>query len=81
MNTKVINVVSPSDNLKKLRELTEKLSTNGTEDYKKIVIKLKTMVDDGKKTIEAATTPQNKIKCYETMCSTITEILKGVKLK
>ncbi len=70
----------PSENIIKLRELTAKLDKeNKGDEYKKIVKKLKNIVDEGKVLIEKTNTPQSKIKCYESMCATITSLLANVK--
>ncbi len=45
-----------------------------------IKIELKNIVDSGKGEINGSKTPQSKIKCYEKMCTTITNILNNVKL-
>ena len=69
-----------SENILKLRELTNKLATEeNKDDYKLIVKKLKTIVDEGKDEIEKSKSPQSKIKCYESMCTTIATILTSVK--
>jgi hypothetical protein len=70
-----------SENILKLRALTEKISAeNNNDDYKVIVKQLKSIVDGGKTLIEESKTPQSKIKCYETMCTTITNLLSNVKI-
>lgn len=70
----------PNENILKLRELTEKLhKENNADEYKVIVKKLKNIVDNGKNEINISETPQSKIKCYETMCTTITNLLTNVK--
>ena len=72
-----------SENILKLRELTEKISkTDRKEDeYKILVKKLKQIVDDGKSQIHESTSSQSKINCYEKMCSMITSMLSTVKIK
>lgn len=65
----------------KLRELTERLCETPNDEYKIIVRKLKTIVDSGKEEIEKTTNSQSKIKCYESMCTTITSILSNVTFK
>lgn len=70
----------PSENILKLRELTEKIQKEKKEDeYKLIVKKLKSIVDAGKGEISKSESTESKIKCYETMCSTITNLLTNVK--
>jgi hypothetical protein len=70
----------PSENILKLRELTDKINKGETKDeYKVIVKQLKSIVEDGKTEIEKSSSPQSKIKCYENMCSTIAALLTSVK--
>lgn len=71
----------PSDNMVKLKELSEKLCKTNNDDYKVIVKKLKTIVDNGKAEIDNADNAQSKIKCYESMCTTITNLLSTVNFK
>jgi hypothetical protein len=72
----------PSENILKLRELTERMHKEIKEDeYKVIVKQLKKIVDDGKGEIAKSDCSESKIKCYENMCSTITSILTNVKFK
>lgn len=68
-----------TSNISKIKELTDKISSEFPDDgYKGIVKKLKGIVEKGKLEIENSETPQSQIKCYEKMCSTITNILKEV---
>jgi len=71
----------PNENILKLRELSDKLCEISTDDYKIIVKKLKNIVDNGKDEIEKSTSSQSKIKCYESMCATITNLLNNVSFK
>ena len=71
----------PSENILKLRELTERLTNEKTDNYMVIVKQLKEIVENGKHTIEDSIDPESKIKCYETMCTTITKILTSVSFK
>lgn len=83
VNKMVTKKQAPNENLLKLRELSEELSnkkSDDTTDYSVIVKKLKTIVDSGKKEIEGSKTPQSKIKCYESMCTTITTLLNNVNI-
>lgn len=70
----------PSDNILKLRELTEKLTVSVEDDYQTILKRLKNIVDDGKKNINDSVTAHSKIKCYEKMCMTISSILNQVNI-
>jgi vacuolar-type H+-ATPase subunit H len=69
-----------NENMVKLKELTNKLSSSTNKKYSTIVKELKSIVDEGKKEVERNSNPQSKMKCYETMCSKITNILKNVEL-
>jgi hypothetical protein len=72
----------PSDNILKLRALTERLCSIEHVDeiqYKDVLKKLKSLIGEGKKTVDTANTEQSKIKCYETMCITIMKILEDIK--
>ena len=71
----------PSENMIKLKELSDKLCKTNDNDYKIIVKKLKTIVDNGKSEIENAENAQSKIKCYESMCTTVTNLLSTVNFK
>lgn len=73
----------PSDNILKLRELTEKLcNIEKTDDiqYKDVLKKLKKVIDEGKKTVETSDSDNTKIKCYESMCITIMKLLENIKI-
>lgn len=71
----------PNENILKLRELSDKLCETSNDEYKIIVKKLKNIVDSGKNEIEKSTSSQTKIKCYESMCATITNLLNNVSFK
>jgi hypothetical protein len=71
----------PNENILKLRELSDKLCDLPIDEYKNIVKKLKTIVEAGKGEIDKTISPQSKIKCYESMCSTITNLLSNVNIK
>lgn len=69
-----------SENIVKLRELTANITKEKKgDDYKMIVKKLKSIIDDGKNEIEKSKSEKIKIKCYESMCTTITNLLTTVK--
>lgn len=70
----------PSENIIKLRELIEKSTNPNEESYETVLKRLKKVVDEGKKDLGNSISPQNKIKCYEKMCVTITSILNEVEL-
>jgi len=71
----------PSENILKLRELNQKLTseTEHPDEYKKIVDELKEIVECGKQEIIDSKSATRKIKCYENMCSKITIILNKIK--
>ncbi len=69
-----------SENIIKLRELTEKLDpTPKNNDYIGILKHLKYIVEEGKKDLENTSEMDKKIKCYENMCTTITKLLTNIK--
>ena len=70
-----------NENMVRLRELTNQMCVvHPTKDYEVILKKLKDIVDGGKNEISDTKSPQSKIKCYEKMCATITNILNNVDL-
>ena len=70
----------PSENLLKLRELTEKISNLETSEvYEEVIEEIKMTVSQSNVEVSNSNTPQSKVKCYEKMCSNITNILKKVK--
>ena len=71
----------PSDNILQLRILTDKLCLQNTDNtYKEVVKKLKEIVDIGRDSIDDAKSSKNKIKCYESMCVAVTNILNQVNI-
>jgi hypothetical protein len=72
---------APSENILKLRELTEKISNSSPNNDLEIALReLKVAVDEGNKEINVSITPQKKLKCYEKMYTTITNILNTVSI-
>ena len=72
----------PSDNIIQLRLLTDKIcSQNPDNSYKEVVKQLKEIVDIGKEEIDDAKTTKTKIKCYESMCVAVTNILNKINIK
>lgn len=70
----------PNENILKLRQITDEMvRENFSDKYKQIVLRLKSIMDDGKNTIEKTNSSKNKIKCYEDMCVKVTNILSNVK--
>ena len=71
----------PSENILKLRELTEQICTRENHnEYKEIVLQLIDILDDGKEDIANSKSVKTKVKCYESMCMTITKILSNIKI-
>lgn len=72
----------PSENILQLRKLTEEICNTDKSDseYKKIVRELKYLVETGVEDIKSSKTTKTKIKCYENMCATITNILSNIKI-
>ncbi len=66
-------------NLERLKELSDELCISPNE-YQLIIKKLKSIVDEGKKDIESTSSAQTKIKCYETMCASITTLLANISI-
>jgi hypothetical protein len=67
----------PSENILKLRELTEKMCTSISND--KIIDLVQDIIDEGVEEVVNSKTDKTKIKCYETMCYKITNILTSIK--
>ena len=59
-------VKGPSENIIKLRALTEEICKREShDDYKEIVFQLKEIVNGGKEEIASSKTIKNKDRCYE----------------
>ena len=72
---------TPSENILKLRELTEKMCEMPHEkDYEELIKKVKLTVEEGREEVKVLSNTQSKIKCYEKMCGTIITILNTIKL-
>lgn len=68
---------TPSENILKLRELTEKLCDTTHKDYcEKSLIRIKQVIDESSLEISEAKTHQSKINCYENMYKKIKNIFK-----
>ena len=71
----------PSENILQLRVLTDKICSQNTDNsYKEVVKQLKEVVDIGKEEIDDAKTTKIKIKCYESMCIAVTNILNKINI-
>jgi hypothetical protein len=67
----------PSENILKLRELSAKLcEINDVDDYKNIIVEVKNLVENSKAEMIKNKTSKEKVKCYENMCTNITNILQ-----
>lgn len=71
----------PNENILKLRELTGKIVNDKKDEYEFIVKQLKGIVNEGKNQIADSDCSEAKIKCYETMCTTITNLLSTINFK
>lgn len=70
---------TPSDNILELRRLSAKLCEVNNDDYKDIIVEVKNVVEVGKNEITHIKTPTEKVKCYEKMCASITNLLQKFK--
>lgn len=68
----------PSENILKLIELTDKLCLH--DEDREIVIKMKEIIESGKIEVQKSRTIKGKIKCYESMCGAITNVLNNIKI-
>lgn len=67
----------PSENILALRKLSEKLSkTSDTENYQGVIKEIKNVVEEISLAIEMKSTFKEKVKCYDKMCMTITNLLQ-----
>ena len=69
----------PSENIVKLRELTNKLCDLPNDNYKNSIKEIKSIVDEVETEIVTKKTPQAKIKCYIVMYETIKTLLGNIK--
>ena len=69
-----------SENILKLRELTEKIcKVSPDSEYETVLKSVKTVIEEGEEEPSRLTTSQTKIKCYEKMCTRINNILNSIK--
>lgn len=72
---------APSENILKLRALTEKMCDISHEkDYEEVIKKLKLTVNEGKEEIKVLSSAQSKVKCYEKMCNNIITLLNTITI-
>lgn len=73
----------PSENIIELRKLSNKLCNNENIDidieYREVIIEMREIVTSSKIEIEQSTKAKDKVKCYEKMCFTITNLLQKLK--
>lgn len=70
----------PSENILKLIALTDKLIAEDERDYELVISKLKEIIECGKMEALKCRTFKNKIRCYESMCETITSVLNNIQI-
>ena len=82
----VSTTYAKSENLIKLKELSDKLcsvdneETNDNVQYKDAVNEIANIVDYSEDVIFDENNPDNKLKCYEIMCSKLKIILNKFKI-
>ena len=74
-----------SDNITKLRALVNELCTKdidqkNDEDYKKMLFNIKQVVEVESDKVAKEYDKDNRLMCYEKMCSTIQIILNKIKI-
>lgn len=68
----------PNENILRLIELTDKLCEHDEINYRLIIGKMKEIIECGKIDVLKARTAKGKIKCYETTCLAITNVLNNI---
>lgn len=69
-----------SENILKLRELTNKICKSPNSDYENVLKNVKLLIEENEEEISNLTTSLTKIKCYEKMCLKINNILNSIKI-
>lgn len=68
---------TPSDNILELRRLSAKLCEKKYEDdYKKMMVEVKKIIDSGKEEVVNQKSLKEKVKYYEIMYGNITKLLQ-----
>ena len=68
---------TPSDNILELRRLSAKLcEKNYEDDYKKIMVEVKKIIESGKEEVIHQKTLKEKVKYYEIMYANITNLIQ-----
>lgn len=72
----------PTDNLERIKELTEKLSSIAVDlEFSDVVNQLKHLVQEGSKIVNSRKTAVNKVKCYEDMYFQLADIIQNIYIK
>lgn len=69
----------PSENILKLRELTDKLCSTNYGDEKDKLDKIKFILYENKKHISLYKTEKNKLKCYEDLFESLIDLITEKK--
>jgi hypothetical protein len=68
----------PNENILRLIELTDKLCEHDEINYSLVIGKMKEIIECGKIDVLKARTAKGKIKCYESTCLAITNVLNNI---
>lgn len=69
-----------SENILKLRELTDKIcKVSPDTEYETVLKNVKSVIEEGEEEVSRLTSSQTKIKCYEKMCTNINNLLNTIK--
>ena len=77
---------SKSENLIKLKELSDKLcepsfqTVESDDNYKKVFGEISNVIENSEDLVDDVTTTDEKIKCYESMCSKLKGIVNKINL-
>ena len=69
-----------SENILKLRELTNKICKSPNSDYENVLKNVKLLIEENEEEVSNLTTSLTKIKCVEKMCLKINNILNSIKI-
>lgn len=75
-----------SENLIKLKELSDKLcessfqTVESDDNYKKVFGEISNVIENSEDLVDDVTTTDEKIKCYESMCSKLKGIVNKINL-
>jgi len=68
-----------SENILKLRELTEKMNIISNKDeYENVLKSIRSVIEEDEQEISNLISTQSKIKCYEKMCTKLNKILNNI---